>query len=281
MKKAWAMGSVVALQGVMIGALMLAGGCGTTGQTPTPPPAESVPMPPTIEPPPPVEPPAMKVLPPPTVDAGKKYTVKAGDSLSMIAKRFNVSKADIMKLNKITNPDKIRVGQKLMLPGYVNLDAPAPAHKAGTSKAPRATGGSYTVVSGDTLGGIAYRHGTTVAALKQVNSMTSDKIHIGQKLALPKGAVAKAPVKKAPASPAVVDETVAPVDTVGVAPVAPDALPDAPKANEVLHVVEPNQDLSSIAMMYGVRAEEILRLNNLVSPDVKVGQTLKIPPPVE
>ena len=55
----------------------------------------------------------------------------------------------------------------------------------------------------------------------------------------------------------------------------------APKSNEVLHVVEPNQDLGSIAMMYGVRAEEVLKLNNLTSPDVKVGQTLKIPPPAE
>jgi LysM repeat protein len=56
---------------------------------------------------------------------------------------------------------------------------------------------------------------------------------------------------------------------------------EPPQSNEVLHGVEPNQDLASIAMMYGVRAEEIIRLNNLTSPDVKVGQTIKIPPPVE
>ena len=48
-----------------------------------------------------------------------------------------------------------------------------------------------------------------------------------------------------------------------------------------MHVVEPNQDLNSIAMMYGVRVEDMMRVNNLATPDVKVGQTLKIPPPVE
>jgi LysM repeat protein len=64
-----------------------------------------------------------------------------------------------------------------------------------------------------------------------------------------------------------------------VAPVATDVIP--PKSNDVLHVVELNQDLNSIAMMYGVRAEEVMTLNNLTSPDVKPGQTLKIPPPVE
>ena len=48
-----------------------------------------------------------------------------------------------------------------------------------------------------------------------------------------------------------------------------------------VHVVEPNQDLNTIAMMYGVRVEEIMKLNGLASPEVKVGQTLKIPPPVE
>jgi LysM repeat protein len=67
----------------------------------------------------------------------------------------------------------------------------------------------------------------------------------------------------------------------GAVPGSAEVVAPAPKSNEVLHVVEPNQDLSSIAMMYGVRAEEVIKLNSLSSPDVKVGQTLKIPPPAE
>ena len=44
---------------------------------------------------------------------------------------------------------------------------------------------TYTVQSGDTLFSIATRFKTTVAALKQLNGLSSDLLQIGQKLALP------------------------------------------------------------------------------------------------
>ena len=45
------------------------------------------------------------------------YTVKAGDTLSAIAKRFNTTVNELVKLNNISNPNLIRVGQKIKLPG--------------------------------------------------------------------------------------------------------------------------------------------------------------------
>lgn len=295
MKKAVLVGSVVAAHVALIGGVILIQGCGTP-QPPVTPAKSEVVMPPAVEPPPPapvVEPPV--VLPPAkpiekAPAATKTYTIKAGDSLSLIAKRFNVSTRDLMKANKITDANKIRVGQKLTLPGYVNLNAPAPVAKkkataatkkpAGASKAAApAAAGEYVVKSGDSLAKIAHKHGTTVAALKQANNLSSDNLKIGQKLVLGGGAAAK------PAAPAV-EQGAAPVAPEGAPAVEPGAgqgaapLPE-PKANEVLHVVEPNQDLNSIAMMYGVRAEDLMKQNNLSSPDVKVGQTLKIPPPTE
>ncbi len=277
MKKVWVIGSIAAMHGVMIGALMLSGGCGTTGKMP-PPEAPVVVMPPAEPPPVVMPPPAPKMdLPPAKELSTKTYKVKSGDSLSVIAKRFNVSRADLMKLNKISDPNKVRIGQKLTLPGYVNLNAPEPVRKARKAAPVAVAGGSvYTVVSGDSLGGIAYRHKTTVKAIKEANSLSSDRISIGQKLAMPKGSAAVSAPEAAPEGQAPVEATVAPVG-------APETVVpmEAPKSNEVLHVVEPNQDLNSIAMMYGVRAEEIIRLNSLASPDVRVGQTLKIPPPVE
>ena len=44
------------------------------------------------------------------------YTVQAGDSISVIAKRFNVPAAKIMAANNITNADLIKVGQVLIIP---------------------------------------------------------------------------------------------------------------------------------------------------------------------
>lgn len=284
MNKTWKKSSIVAFHGAVVGSLLLTQGCGTT-QPPKPAPQ---PQPPPLVMPPP-EPPAPPVLPlsvlPPPVKAEapkdlqtKVYAVKSGDTLSLIAKRFNVSAKDIMKMNKISDANKIKVGQKLTLPGYVNLNAPAPVRKkkaAVKTVKHAAAGGEYVVKSGDSLGLIAANHGTTVKDLKAANNLTSDAIRVGQKLALPGGkaaaAPAAAPVATEPeAAPAVAPEGGVPVEAVPAA-----------GGTEVLHVVEPNQDLNSIAMMYGVRAEEVMKMNNLTSPDVKVGQTLKIPPPAE
>lgn len=53
---------------------------------------------------------------PPASSAGGTYTVARGDTLSGIAKRFNTTVADIVKLNNIGNPNVIRIGQVLKLP---------------------------------------------------------------------------------------------------------------------------------------------------------------------
>lgn len=286
MKRAGVVGIVVAVHCAVIGSVILIQGCGTTPKSVEPQPPQVV-MPPATPPlPPPVAFPEkiVPVVAPPVAPVSKSYTIKAGDSLSSIAKRFNVTTRDIVKLNSITNPNKIRVGQKLELPGYTDLNAPAPAHarkkvttvKKATKGAPvKAATGEYLVKSGDSLGRIAHRNGTTVAALKQANNLTSDSLKVGQKLVLsgkaPADGTSAPPVEK----PAVEPPPAAPPVDGGTPPRV------EPKANEVVHVVEPNQDLNSIAMMYGVRVEDMMRLNNLATPDVKVGQTLKIPPPVE
>jgi len=56
--------------------------------------------------------------PSPESSAGETvYTVKAGDTLNAIAKRFKVTLEAILKANPdITNPNKISVGQKIIIP---------------------------------------------------------------------------------------------------------------------------------------------------------------------
>lgn len=64
-------------------------------------------------------------------------------------------------------------------------EAARPAVKAEAPGAAPTTGAVYTVVSGDTLAGIAKRLGTTTAALKQANGLDSALIRVGQKLVVP------------------------------------------------------------------------------------------------
>ena len=51
------------------------------------------------------------------------YVVKSGDTLTRISVRYYGSSADmsaIMKANDLASPDKIYIGQKLMLPVTAN-----------------------------------------------------------------------------------------------------------------------------------------------------------------
>ena len=242
MNKFWMAGTVA----VVAGGLMMSTGCGTTHPVaPAQEPVAPVVMPPTTPPLPPVVAPKIDEVKAPVVpvaEVGSKvYVVKSGDSLSRIAARCKVSKKDIIKLNNITNPDKIKVGQKLTLPGSAEVGAAAPAEKTAHKKTAKKSASGKT-------------------------AKTAKKAAPAKKAATP-----------AEGTPAAAVEGAAPA----VAPVEAAAPAPAPKSNEVLHVVEPNQDLASIAMMYGVRTEEVMKLNSLSSPDVKVGQTLKIPPPAE
>lgn len=116
------------------------------------------------------------------------YTVKNGDTLSGIAQKFGVSVAQLVKLNKIANPNKIYAGQKLTI---------KPASKPATT--PKQAG-SYTVKAGDTLSAIAVKFKTTVAQLVALNKIKNpDKIAVGQKIKLP---AAKKPAPKPAKKPA-------------------------------------------------------------------------------
>jgi LysM repeat protein len=267
---------------MVIGSLMLIQGCGTTQPEAVSVPSETV-MPPAV-----VEQPVAATnipakFPEPVKIEEKVYIVKKGDTLGYIAKRFNVSVKDIIDVNKVKNPNVIHAGQRLNLPEYVDLNAPEPKWKpravkkaAGVKvkRQPMPASGEYIVKNGDMLSSIAVRYGTTVKALMTANNLTSDRLQIGQKLVLSGGAAVEA------GAPAEVAPTAA--EPAPLSPAAPGEEAAKPSGSSaIIHVVEPGQELSAIAMMYSVHLEELMKLNGLTNSAVKVGQALKIPPPAE
>ncbi|MCE9615030.1 MAG: LysM peptidoglycan-binding domain-containing protein [Lentisphaerae bacterium] len=256
MKTSWVVSAVVVAHCVVVAGILCVQGCGTTtAPTTSSRPPEPV-MPgevaqPVVATPAPSPMPTMPVAQPPVKTWPSEttpYTVQKGDSISLIAARFHVSKAELMGLNRISNPNKIVVGQELKLPGKVDLSAPVPhkkpkpapvAKKASTPKASTAAApggeGDYVVKSGDILSRIAVRNGTTVAALKDANGLKSDRLSVGQKLKIPGGKKASAsepaatvsePVATPEAAPAPVEVAPAPAATPtgeGDADVAPSA----------------------------------------------------------
>jgi LysM repeat protein len=293
--------TVLAVHVVVIG-LFAVQGCQSAWNAPAT--SSGTPMPePKMEPatvpaPVPVVHPPAKAWPSDTTT----YVVASGDSLSVIAKRFNVTQSEVMALNKITDPKKLRVGQRLLLPGKVDVNAAKPVRKTAEKKAvavakpvtsaaaPVVAGGNvYVVKSGDCLSKIAATHGVKTAELRKANNLKSDVVRVGQKLTMPGAAAKTTPVASAvevaaPASP--VSSPLLIVDSV-VAPSAP-AVPDTAEVDAAMtippasavreHKVEAGDDLYTIALMYGAQVEELKALNGIdEKAPLTAGQIIKIP----
>ena len=115
------------------------------------------------------------------------YTVRSGDTLSAVAARTRTPLSTVYSLNRLSSRSVIHPGQKIRVRGTA---ASAAARAA-------AAGKTYTVRSGDTLSGIASRHGVTLASLLKAGKLsTRSVIHVGQKVRIP----AKAGIKAAPSS---------------------------------------------------------------------------------
>ena len=95
------------------------------------------------------------------------YTVQRGDTLSKIAREYNVTVAHIVELNDITNPNLIYPGEKLRITesDVTNL-SPIPKNNYST----------YTVRRGDTLSGIARRFGVSVNYLVTANNIQNPNL---------------------------------------------------------------------------------------------------------
>jgi LysM repeat protein len=138
---------------------------------------------------PPVTPPPV-VVQPPAAPAGTEYVIVHGDTLAKIAKKNGVTLSALKAANPGVEPTKLKVGQKLTIPG----GGTAPAANGASVAPDTGMGGeAYTVKSGDTLTKIAKAHGTTVKAIKAASNLTTDHIKVGQKLTIPAKAEAAAP----------------------------------------------------------------------------------------
>lgn len=69
--------------------------------------------------------------------------------------------------------------------GSVSRKQPSPVTKVSSKKSSSRTT-TYTIKSGDTLGGIARKHSTTVAKIKAANGLKSDLIRAGKTLKIPR-----------------------------------------------------------------------------------------------
>jgi len=302
----------------LVASFMLMQGCSYFGgekKTEEQPPI--IPTPETTEP---VKEPVVEIKP---VAPTTSYTIAKNDTISGVAANYGLRWQDVMAVNPGISPNKLRVGQVIQLPGQVDVSKKAAVKKVTAPKgtAPKTTAPKtakssngpstvYVVKSGDSIGGIAHRHGVKADAIRKANNLTNDKLTVNQKLTIPgakKGAEAtvktdgkttdpKKVEKKVPVDVKPVDvvpvadtnATVAPVTPVSTenvttpppAPtpaVAPATATPAPAGNSQTYTVKEGEDLYAVAIRWGVSPSDLKALNNLTSTDLKAGMTLRIP----
>ncbi len=129
----------------------------------------------------------------PSVASGKNpghkvYVVKAGDTLSSIARAHGVKLEDLIAANNLESPN-IRVGQKLIIPGQSTANtapAPPPPPARGSGTGNQTPAEVYIVEAGDTLFKIALRYGISVDSLSRANALSEgDILRVGQQLLIP------------------------------------------------------------------------------------------------
>ena len=109
----------------------------------------------------------------------KYHTVRKGDTLGAVAKKYGTTVSQLTQANNISVKSALRVGQSLVIP-VSGVNPPAAQTASGVTAPP--AGGIYTVRRGDTLSRIAARFGITVAQLQGWNRLSSTQIAVGKKL---------------------------------------------------------------------------------------------------
>lgn len=96
------------------------------------------------------------------------YTVKSGDTLGGIAYSHNMSLSSLLSKNGMSASTVIRPGDKIKVKGSSNSKSTSKNNSSKTS----GSQGSYTVKPGDTLSGIASKHGMSLETLMSLNGLS-------------------------------------------------------------------------------------------------------------
>lgn len=177
------------------------------------------------------------------------YTVVSGDSLYSIAQRYGVSVGNLMAWNGLST-DWLNVGDTIVVYG----DAQATVDyqpETPTTVTPSAPAGYYTVVTGDTLSGIAAAFGVSEYDLMAWNGLSSDWLNAGDVLTV-YGYVA-------PSTEYVPTQTTTVTNATGS------------------YTVVSGDNLSTIALSYGITVDDLMAINGLTSTFLQVGDVLAVP----
>ena len=106
-----------------------------------------------------------------------EYTIRAGDTIYNLARKYNTTVEAILRVNPGIDPMNLRIGQKICIP---ETTPPPPICPIGTFE--------YIIKPGDTVYDLAIKYNTTVEAILRVNpGLNPDNLQIGQVICIPGG----------------------------------------------------------------------------------------------
>ena len=179
------------------------------------------------------------------------YVVQKGDNLSNIAKKFNVTVAELQDWNKLTTKS-ISLGASLQV-------VKNPIHNEVIAEPVERKDIAYSVQKGDNLGSIAKKFGASVEDLKQWNNLTSNAIAIGNSLIVAK------------------NEIVIDTNKVAIASFKKKEQYPNTASKESEYYVKKGDSLYSISKKYpGVTISDLKKWNNITGEELKPGMKLKI-----
>ena len=180
------------------------------------------------------------------------YTVKAGDSVWLIANKYGISMNQLCQWNNIKN-NFIYPGQRLIVRNGGSSSTGSSSSASSTNTGNSNTGssstnisGSYTVKAGDSVWSIANKHGITMSQFRQWNNIKNDFVYPGQKVIVRKGASASSNTSSSASS------------------------------SSKTYTVKSGDSLWTIAQRYNLSVNQLKSLNNLTSDIVLIGQVLKV-----
>jgi len=217
-------------------------------------------------------------------DESNMYTVRSGDTLYSIARRFNVSVDELKKINNLSS-NNLRIGQVLRIPSSDVDDDSSDLDNTDSTL--------YTVVRGDNLYAIASRYGVDVIDIIDLNNLTTTVVIPGQILKIPnqssKPTFTTYIVKRGDTLYGISNSYGVSVDeikrlnnlTSNLLSIGQELLIPTDKTitetNYEVYTVISGDTLYSIANKYGVSVDDIKKTNNLSSNLLSVGQRLQIP----
>lgn len=207
------------------------------------------------------------------------YTVKSGDTLWSIAKKYGITVDELKSANNLTS-NTLRIGQILKIPTQEDVTQPVPGDYT-----------IYTVKSGDSLYSIGRQYNLTPDEIMSYNNLSSNLLSIGQQLKIP------TTTETIPTTDDYIIYTVKSGDNLyaigrqygltaeeimnynnlNSTSLSIGQQLKIPTSNqEITYVVKSGDNLYSIANRYNTTVDEIKNKNNLTTNLLSVGQILKI-----